>query len=181
MQAARSKEERERPGGGGTRGREAGHGELKMDTDRVTGEWARGGPRTGAAGRRERAERPRLTGAPRLRASAEAGKRKMVPVSLRQSIQRVQPFLGTEHAGHRALGVATALSLRVKSIRARTAPRSIGAAAGGPSVSALCGSPSVEDAASEGPCIRAWGERNSTNCGRLVTSPPGSQAGCGDE
>lgn len=180
MQAARSRGERasrrrRRPGpGGGTRRAEDGHGQGHRGVGKRRA-------RTGAAGRRERAERPRLTGAPRLRASAEAGKRKMVPVSLRQSIQRVQPFLGTEHAGHRALGVATALSLRVKSIRARTAPRSIGAAAGGPSVSALCGSPSVEDAASEGPCIRAWGERNSTNCGRLVTSPPGSQAGCGDE
>ena len=169
VQAARSKEDRECPGGGGTRGPgELGHGRGHQ------------GVGTGVVGPCERAEpsADRRSAAARFYRSrkAEGGPCVTVPNAFREH----NPFWGPrERSGHRALGVVKALSLRVKSIRARTAPAGPSGQLGeAPGLVPLCGTPSFEDTTSEGPCIRAWGKRNSS-CGRLVT--PGSQAGCGDE
>lgn len=137
-EAARSKEERERPGGGGARGpSEAGHGGLKR--------WARtgppgsgqeAGPRTGAAGRRARAEGPRRTGAQRLRTSAEAGEQKMVPVSLSPTHSESTTLSGDRALGPSGSGSCQGSESQSQEHQSQDGPRrSIWAAGGGAFVS----------------------------------------------
>ena len=126
MQPARSENESELRGGGGTRGSsELGHGELRKHQEAWTrkGHWGVGKRRGPAQGRRdgEDAEGPQLT---RSAAAPFCGSGKAEDGSCVtcQSMQRVQPFMGTQRSGHGALGAVKALSLRLESIRAKAGP-----------------------------------------------------------
>lgn len=127
-------------GGGGTRGpREVGHGELKRWTRTGSpGSGQEAGPRTGAAGRRERAQSPRLTGTQRLRTSAEAGKQKMVPVSLSPKHSESTTLSGDRALRPSGSGSCQGSESQSQEHQSQDGPRrSIWAAGGGPFVSCL--------------------------------------------